>query len=158
MKTLFLYVPMIFLSIKALSAQLSSSDEVAAFKAAGYSFDGKSWRSDCQEVSPTSSAELTVIRDLNGDGLPEGIITEGSTYCYGNTGYHFSLVSKRNSNNWKLITSGVGIPRFITTGESHGWPDIEIGIPGVCFPVKRWNGSTYVFHRYQYNNAPCSPR
>lgn len=28
-------------------------------------------------------------RDLNGDGKPEAIITEGGTYCYGNTGAAF---------------------------------------------------------------------
>ncbi|HIF9342101.1 TPA: hypothetical protein ACX6RU_002186 [Photobacterium damselae] len=158
MKTFFLYVPTMLLSLDVLSAQLSSVDEAAAFKAAGYRLDGKFWRSDCYELSPTASGEITIVRDLNGDGLPEVIITESSTYCYGNTGYHYTLVSKWNNDSWKLITSGVGIPIFITTENSLGWPDIEVGGPGFCFPVMRWNGHNYVFNRYQYDNAPCSPQ
>ncbi|EHK9116271.1 hypothetical protein KY858_001811 [Vibrio vulnificus] len=158
MKTFLLYVPMMLLSIDVFSAQLSSADEVAAFKTAGYRSDGKYWRSHCHELSPSSSGEITIVRDLNGDSLPEVLITEGSTYCYGNTGYHYSLVSKLNNSSWKLVTSGVGIPTFIATEDSHGWPDIEVAGTGFCFPVMRWNGRNYVFNRYQYDNVLCSPQ
>ncbi|WP_244499017.1 hypothetical protein [Vibrio atlanticus] len=151
----FLYAPLLFWSINAFSVQLTYADEASAFKAAGYSFDGKSWRSNCQEFSFTSLDEITVVRDLNGDGQPEVIIIESNTYCYGNTGYHYTLVSKQNNSSWKLITSGVGIPKLIMNEEHHGWPDIEVGGPGFCFPVMRWNGCNYVFNRYQYDDVPC---
>lgn len=29
-----------------------------------------------------------------------------------------------------------------------GWPDLEIGRPGFCFPVLCWNGRAYALHRH----------
>ena len=31
--------------------------------------------------------------------------------------------------------------------KSKGYPDLVIGGPGFCFPVWRWNGKAYDFHR-----------
>jgi hypothetical protein len=44
---------------------------------------------------------------------------------------------------------------FLTTKGVGGWPDIEIGGPGFCFPVERWNGKQYVLHRYEYEGKRC---
>lgn len=143
----------------ASPAQLSPSDETAAFKAAGYSLKGKQWHSACDDPSTPSYTPGVIesIRDLNGDGRQEAVITEGGTFCYGNTGTGYSLVSKQANGKWKLITSGTGIPSFLASKGVGGWPDIEIGGPGFCFPVVRWNGREYVLQSHQYENKPCKP-
>jgi hypothetical protein len=158
---LFISAPiMLFIaSVHASPTQLSPTDETAAFKAAGYSLKGKQWRSACDDPGTASytPGAIEEVRDLNGDGRSEAVITEGGTYCYGNTGTGYTLVSKQANGSWKLITSGTGIPNFLTTKGVGGWPDIEIGGPGFCFPVERWNGHEYVLHRHQYENKPCKP-
>lgn len=140
-------------------AKLSAADEAAAFKAASYSRVGKEWRSDCGDpgTASYSPGAVDLVRDLNGDGLPEAVLTEGGTYCYGNTGQGYSVVSKQPNGSWKLITGGIGIPSFLATKGIGGWPDIEIGGPGFCFPVERWNGKAYVLNRHQYEGKRCTP-
>lgn len=143
--------------VSALAApvKLSAMDETAAFKAAGYTLKGKQWRK-CDDPAPSyEPGTVAEVRDANGDGRPEAVITEGSTFCYGNTGAGYSLVSKQADGNWKLITDGTGILQFLPTKGVGGWPDIEIGGPGFCFPVERWNGHKYVLQRHQYEGKPC---
>ncbi len=142
-------------SVLGASAKLSLADETAAFKAAGYALKGKQWRA-CNDPTPSyTPGAVEEVRDVNGDGRPEAVITEGSTFCHGNTGVGYSLVSKQADGSWKLITNGTGILSFLTTKGVGGWPDIEIGGPGFCFPVERWNGQKYVLQRHQYEGKPC---
>lgn len=158
---LFISAPIMLFSATVLAspAQLSPTDEAAVFKAAGYTLKGKQWRSDCDDPNTPSytPGAIEEVRDLNGDGHSEAVVTEGGTFCYGNTGTGYRLVSKQANGSWKLIASGTGIPNFLTTKGVGGWPDIEIGGPGFCFPVERWNGREYVVQRYQYENKPCQP-
>lgn len=134
---------------------LSPADQAAAFKAAGFTFKGKQWRA-CDDPTPSyTPGALQEVRDLNGDGQPEALITEGGTYCYGHTGAGYSLVSKQANGSWKLITNGTGMVNFLNTKGTGGWPDIEIGGPGFCFPVERWNGKKYVVQRHEYEGKPC---
>lgn len=136
-------------------AQLSPADEAAAFKAAGFKLKGKQWRA-CDDPSPASTpGVIEDVRDANGDGQPEAVIAESGTFCYGLTGFGYSLVSRQADGRWKLITSGTGILQFLNTRGSGGWPDIQIGGPGFCFPVERWNGRQYALHRHEYEGKPC---
>lgn len=149
--------PMMLICASVLGSpmRLSPSDEAAAFKAAGFSLKGKKWQA-CDDPTPTyTPGAIEAVRDFNGDGQPEAIITEGGTYCYGNTGAGYSLVSKQANGSWKLITKGTGMLTILTTKGVDGWPDIEIGGPGFCFPVQRWNGRDYVLERQQYEGKPC---
>lgn len=141
----------------AAGTALPAADEAAAFKAAGFSLKGKQWRGGCDDPGNASyePATIDVVRDLNGDGLPEAVIREGGTYCYGFTGEGFFLVSKQPHGHWKLITSDIGIPRFLSTRGTGGWPDIQVGGPGFCFPVQRWNGRSYALNRREYQGKPC---
>jgi hypothetical protein len=145
-------------SVLGASAKLSPADEAAAFKAAGYTLKGKQWRACKDSSSSYTPGAVEQVRDVNGDGRPEAVITEGSTLCHGNTGVGYSLVSKQADGSWKLITNGAGVLSFLNTKGAGGWPDIEIGGPGFCFPVERWNGQKYVLQRHQYEGKPCRPK
>lgn len=138
--------------------QLSSAERVAAFRAAGFKREGGHWRS-CGDPGTTSytPGAIESVADRNGDGLPEAVITEGSSYCFGMTGSGFALVSKQPGGSWRLISGGPGIANFLPTRGVGGWPDIEIGGPGFCFPVERWNGRAYTLHRHQYQGKRCRP-
>ena len=119
------------------------------------------WRPVAERLRRSGTASyspgaIETFGDLNGDGLPEAVVTEGGTYCYGNTGVGYSLVTKRGTGKWSLVTSGTGILQFLETKGADGWPDIEIGGPGFCFPVERWNGKEYKLKRYQYEGKACS--
>ena len=138
--------------------QLSPADHDAAFKAAGFTLKGKDWRSDCDDGSPSyTPASLDQVADLNGDGRPEALISEGGTTCYGATGAGYRLVSKQADGSWKLVTGGTGMLTLLNSKGVGGWPDIEVGGPGFCFPVERWNGKEYKLHGYQYEGRPCKP-
>lgn len=138
-------------------ARLSPADEAAAFRAAGFNRVGRAWK-NCQEGSDSPSyspGRVDAVRDIDGDGRLDAVLNEGGAMCYGMTGERFWLVSKRANGSWKLITSQIGIPTFLPRAAARGWPDIEIGGPGFCFPVHRWNGRAYAFHRSQYEGKPC---
>lgn len=136
---------------------LSPADTSAAFKAAGFTLKGRQWR-QCDDPSPASTpGELAEVRDLNGDGRPEALIVEGGSFCYGNTGAGYTLVSKQADGRWKKLAGGTGMASFLSTKGKDGWPDIEVGGPGFCFPVERWNGKAYVLNRHQYQGKPCKP-
>ena len=142
---------------------LSPADEAAAFRAAGFKKVGRQWKA-CTDGSDSASytpGAVEQVRDIDGDGLPDAVITEGGAMCYGMTGQSFWLVSKQPSGTWKLIFTEVAIPTFLprraAPGTAGSWPDVELGGPGFCFPVWRWNGRAYALNRFQYEGKPCRP-
>ncbi len=140
------------------AAQGSAARDAAIFRAAGFKQIRDRWESGCYDPDSGSYYEpgtIDTVKDLNGDGRPEAIVTEGTTYCYGMTGQGFWLVSEQADGNWKLLYNAPGIPEFLSTKGAGGWPDISVGGPGFCFPVVRWNGSAYVQHRMEYEGKPC---
>jgi hypothetical protein len=143
----------------ASPTKLSSADEAAAFKAAGFTRRGSKWRTDCDDASSPSygPGAIDKVADLNGDGRPEVLITEGGTFCYGNTGQGYFVVTKLANGGWKLVTNGTGMAEFLNTKGAEGWPDLQVGGPGFCFPVLRWNGREYKLQRWQYDGKACRP-
>ena len=138
--------------------QLSSADRAAAFRAAGFAQVRGQWRScDAPADSIYTPGEIAEVRDLNGDGNPEAIITEGSAFCYGGDEVGFSLVSKQVDGTWKVMVHGQGIATVLSTRGQGNWPDIEVGGQGFCFPVQRWNGSEYDITRFEYDGEACEP-
>lgn len=135
---------------------LSSSDRAAAFGAAGFSRRGGQWRGDCDDPDGATYMPGTIetVGDLNGDGEPEVVITEGSSFCYGMAGTGFALVS-RQDGAWKVMAKGRGTPTFLDSRGEAGWPDVQIGGHGSCLPVWRWDGQSYAGHRHQYRGKPC---
>jgi hypothetical protein len=130
------------------------ADRAAAFRAAGFTpTRGKYLACD-------KSQELEIeVRDLNGDGRPDAVITDSGTECFGNTGTGYTLVTKDASGAWRKLFENQGVPDFQTTRGVGGWPDIVNGGPGFCFPVLRWNGSDYAIVRWKAENpGACAGR
>jgi len=134
---------------------LNATEQAAVFKAAGFTKQGSKWRS-CDD--PRASGRIEQVVDLNGDGLPEVVVVEEGTACYGNTATAFWLVSQRSDGTWKLMTEDTGIAEFLETKGTDGWPDLSVGGPGFCFPVLRWNGKEYKLQRHEYAGKTCTPR
>lgn len=142
----------------AAVAAPAPADKLALFKAAGFVQQHGQWRSaNCDDPGTAAYSPGTIesFADVNGDGNPEAVVTESSSYCYGNTGTAFWLVSKQADGKWALMAQDTGVLRFLKTKGSGGWPDIEIGGPGFCFPIMRWNGKSYVADRNEYEGKLC---
>lgn len=141
------------------ATKLSPADEAAAFQAAGFRKRGGKWRSDCDDPGTATYTPGVVEKtgDFNGDGRPDAVLTEGGSYCYGNTGTGYWLVSKRADGRWMLMDRNTGVLEFLKTRGFDGWPDISVGGPGFCFPVTRWNGREYKLNRWEYEGKACKP-
>lgn len=128
-------------------------------RAAGFTFKAGQWRSCDDPGTPGySPGQIDTVRDLNDDGRPEAIVTEGSTFCYGATEVGYALVSRQADGRWKRMAGGEGIPTILSTKGRDGWPDMQIGGPGFCHPVERWNGREYALDRHEYEGKPCQPQ
>jgi len=122
----------------------SAADRAAAFRAAGFA------PTRGRYLACDKSQELAIeVRDLNGDGRPDAIITDSGTECFGNTGQGWVLVTKDASGGWRKLYDSQGIPDFLPTKGAGGWPDVVNGGPGFCFPVLRWNGADYAIVRWK---------
>ena len=137
---------------------LAASDRAAAFRAAGFSKVGDEWHY-CDDPGTASYApgEIEQSGDFNGDGRPDAVIVESSSYCHGMTGTGYSLVSKQPDGTWALITENTGVLTFLDAKGVDGWPDISVGGPGFCFPVERWDGKTYELRGFEYEGEACEP-
>ena len=146
-------------SAAAAQPALSPADEAAAFGAAGFKRVGGQWQG-CGDPGTASytPGQIDSVADLNGDGRPEAVISEGSSFCFGSTESGYAIVSKQGDGTWKLVTSGPGVVTPLASKGAGGWPDLEIGGPGFCFPVERFNGREYVFNRNEYEGEPCRPQ
>ncbi|MDF0732895.1 hypothetical protein P0Y43_19575 [Pseudomonas entomophila] len=125
----------------ALADELSRTEQLNAFAAAGFSENA----SECEieETGTYSPPTMEVVRDLNGDGRPDALITEGSVYCYGRAGAGFYLVSQHADGQWKLLASEHGHAQFLESRGADGWPDIQVAGAGACFVVLRHDGERY---------------
>lgn len=141
----------------AATQRAAPSTDAAIFLAAGFKRRGNTWRSDCDDpgTATYTPGAIESRSDINGDGRPDAIVTEGGTYCYGNTGTAFWIVSQQSDGRWTLVTRQTGIAEFLKTRGLNGWPDLLVGGPGFCFPVLRWNGSAYMPNRKEYQGKPC---
>jgi hypothetical protein len=148
----------LLVSIAAAPAAVAPAERAAIFRGAGFTRRGADWTSgQCAGTESESYApgKIDFRRDLNGDGRPEALVTEGGAACYGNVGMHFWLLSRQPNGTWKVIADASAMPQFLRTKGPGGWPDIELGGPGFCFPVWRWNGRAYRPHRFEYDGRPC---
>jgi hypothetical protein len=135
------------------AAAIPAPEKAAIFMAAGATRRGAGWVM-CREDA-RASATIETYRDINGDGRPDAVVTEGSTYCNGASENGFVVLSKQADGKWKQMTGMSGIPEFLKTKGVGGWPDLLVGGPGFCFPVLRWNGRDYINQRLEYEGKPC---
>lgn len=136
-------------------AQSSETDYSGAFEAAGFHKEVDAWKK-CDDPGTISYSPGAIqdVGDLNGDGLPELVVTESSVFCYGDTGTAFVLLTKAGSG-WQMVAESVGIPFFLEHKGTGGWPDIEIGGPGFCFPLMRRDRNEYKQIGTSYDGKPC---
>ena len=148
---------LIAMAAAGTSTTLSPSERGAVFRAAGFHQNAGRWESDCGDPGTASyePGKIEQLRDLNGDGRLEAVVTEGSAFCYGDDGTGFSLVSRQTDGRWKLVYRATGVATFLATKGAGGWPDLEVGGPGFCFSVMRWSGQAYTRHRFAYQGKPC---
>ena len=139
------------------AAALAPIDQKAAFAAAGFTQRGGAWHSDCDDPGTPSytAGAIETAEDLNGDGRLEAVVTEGGTYCYGNTGTGFTLLTKQVDGHWRRLYQSPGVAEFLKTRGVDKMPDISVGGPGFCFLVVRWNGKAYVDNRFEYEGKAC---
>lgn len=136
---------------------LSKAEQAAVFKAAGAVQRKGKWVI-CADDPQAAGATMESVSDLNGDGRPEALVTEGGSYCYGAAGSGFTLLSRQADGRWRVMSRSTGMAEFLKTRGAGNWPDISVGGPGFCFPVERWNGREYKLHRFEYEGKRCKPR
>lgn len=134
---------------------LSPADTNAAFVAAGLTRrPAGGWRA-CTD-DPDARATVEQVIDLNADGRMEAVVEESALRCTGDVPAYW-VVTRDGPGKWRLVTSGQGIVTALSTKGAAGWRDLEIGGPGFCFPVERWNGREYALNRFQYEGKVCKP-
>ena len=142
---------MIFALLLGLAAAPAptSAERAAIFRAAGFTPTAGRYLM-CDGRTPLGLE----TRDINGDGRLDALVLDGGLECYGSTEAGFALLTRSAASKWTKLHNSPGIPHFLKT-RANGWPDIEVGGPGFCFPVLRWTGKEFANHRLQYQGKPC---
>lgn len=132
----------------AAAAEAPPPERAKIFRAAGFAQRNGRWEG-CGDPGTAAyePGRIEHYGDLNGDGRPEAVVTEGSSYCFGNTGTGFTLLTRAATGAWRKLHQSQGVATFLKT-RANGWPELEVGGPGFCFPVLRWNGMAFARHRY----------
>lgn len=118
--------------------QLISQATAGKFKAS----KGDYFSETCDERVEYSAG----LVDLNGDGQPEVLTYEYGMCMGGRVGQHVNLYIKDKQGRWRAQFGFPGEYMPLAT-RNRGYPDIEFGGPGTCFPVWRWNGQRYAIHK-----------
>ncbi|MBI2276485.1 MAG: hypothetical protein HYU74_03965 [Dechloromonas sp.] len=130
-------------AIAASSSSVSAADTRAIYIAVGLTERAGKLYDACGEIV---QPEFEAV-DLNSDGRLEVFVTIPGACQGGAAGAELSLLIKGSKGHWKV---NLGFPaggyKLLTT-RNMGFPDIEIGGPGFCFPVWRWNGSHYAIYK-----------
>jgi hypothetical protein len=129
-------------ALGASSSSISAADTRAIYKAVGLTERAGKLFNLCDEIV---QPELEVV-DLNSDGQPEVFVTVLGSCHAGAAGAELSLLMK-SKGRWKVNLGFPAAGYKLLTARNKGFPDIEIGGPGFCFPVWRWNGSQYAIYK-----------
>lgn len=138
---------------------LPITERNAIFKAAGVrQVKGGKWTGCTEDPTGGSEAMVVLVRDINGDGRPEAVIYDSGSYCSGMAGVHSTLLSKNAAGSWTVMMFSQGFIGFTASRGTGHYPDIELGLPGFCFPYFRWNGTEYALAaRLDDKGKPCRP-
>jgi len=142
----FIVATLAFILTPAIAAPpaFSPGETAEIYKAAGFKVEGgKVIGCDAADPDWPRSSFFTEAVDLNGDGKPEAIVTEGNIACYGRDEQGFTVLAKNPDGTWRRLAAHSGGTLVLKT-RHHGWLDIEYGGPGMQKPpVLRWNGKSY---------------
>lgn len=138
---------------------LPALERAAIFQAAGVqAVGGGRWTSCTDDASGRSEAQLAMIEDINGDGRPEAMIRDSGSYCNGYAGVASSVLTQTSTGAWSVMLSTQGFINFLESRGADNYPDIEVSLPGFCFPYRRWDGSEYaIAARLDREGKPCQP-
>jgi hypothetical protein len=101
---------MIGIALMLAGAAMPMAEQAAVYRAAGATRRGGQWMLCAEEPQPEGLG-VDLYRDLNADGRPEALLSEGGSFCYGATGMGYALVSKQPDGSWRLLSAGAGIGR-----------------------------------------------
>jgi hypothetical protein len=138
---------------------LPPADRDALFRAAGAKPIGAGkWTGCADDPSGNSQAQVAMVQDLNGDGRPEALIRDSGTFCNGMAGVNSTVLTKTPGGSWEVMYVNQGFANFLVSRGTDGFPDIEDGLPGFCFPYFRWNGTEYaLIARLDDEGKACDP-
>jgi hypothetical protein len=135
-----LAVTLILSAFPALA--LTDQDKRTAIKAAPL----RAFEECASQLKKPLSIEIEPMT-LNGDEFEEVMISashrDGGGGCLGTTGTTKILMIKDAAGKWQANLGVDADTINILPDKSHGFPDLELGGPGYCHPVWRWNGSEY---------------
>lgn len=94
----------------------------------------------CGDIAP-----MTDVIDLNGDGNYEVFVEFGNSCISGFTGRSLSLFIKDENGNYQYQLGFPAMGYQMLERGVDGYPDLQFGGPGFCFPVWAWDGSNYEF-------------
>ena len=128
------------------TGKLSAGEQREIFTALGLKVapDGKGFEDTVCGQPAGAEVEL---RDMNGDGQDEVLVIYGNTCLSGMAGASVVLFIKDAAGKYRSNLGFPGVTADPKAEKSKGYPDLLIGGPGFCFPVWRWNGKAYDFHR-----------
>lgn len=124
---------------------LSPADQKAVFDLMSAAFppseDGTTLTDpNCGDIAPMAD-----VIDLNGDGDYEVFVEYGNTCTSGFTGRSLSLFIKDDSGRYQYQLGFPAMGYQLLERGVDGYPDLEFGGPGFCFPVWAWDGENYEF-------------
>lgn len=126
---------------------LSAADRTAVFRAANFVQQRGMWKGCVDDPSEYyRGGEISEVLDLNGDGRPEAVVAENSSFCHGQQGDWFAVLSKEANGSWRKVLETDGVFVALNT-RANGWREIMVGGPGFEHGVVRYNGREYVFNR-----------
>mgnify|MGYP003693626235 CR=1 FL=1 len=89
--------------------------------------------------------------------MPEVVITEGGTYCYGNTGQGYWLSPSSPTGSWKLLANGSPHSQFVATKGPTAGPISASAVP-VLLPGRALERQEYKLQRWEYEGKnTCKP-
>ena len=107
----------------------------------------------CHEASHIAM----VLRDLNGDGHPEVIVSEGNGCLYGMRGVVTHFLAADAQGNWREILHGDGDSYEIKPAKPGTWPTILPGVMGFCYPVYDYSEAQKKYVLVKRFSDPQSP-
>ena len=128
---------------KSQASKLSLEDQKRIYELMDLRHDPATQRFIQSECPP---AEFdTEFKDLNHDGVMEVFVHGGNTCTSGNAARRlWVFVKSAQSLRHYQLNFGVPVGEYeILTTYNRGYPDIQVGGPGFCLGIWRWNGARY---------------